>query len=87
MVRFRCHVGHAYSVMSLLAAQIQAREELLWTVVRTLEDEAVLTDCALKQGVPAQEQDGMRNQSRSNKLLALHIRDELALMPNDSQGR
>lgn len=81
MVRFRCHVGHAYSVMSLLAAQIQAREQLLWTVVRTLEDEAVLTECALQQDLPAPEQQDLRNQALANKKLALHIRDQLALMP------
>lgn len=87
MVRFRCHIGHAYSVMSLLAAQTQAREQLLWTVVRTLEDEAVLTESALKQGVPVLEQEGMHNQSTANKRLALRIRDELALIPHDSRGR
>lgn len=78
MVRFRCHVGHAYSVMSLLAMQVEAREKLLWTVIRTLEDEAVLTECALTRGLPVL--DAVRKQSVSNKQLALHIRDQLVLM-------
>lgn len=87
LVRFRCHIGHAYSVMSLLATQIQAREQLLWTVVRTLEDEAVLTECALKQELPLSDQKGMRNLAAANKKLALHIRDELALMPTRATDR
>lgn len=82
MVRFRCHVGHAYSVMSLLATQVEDREKLLWTVIRSLEDEAVLTECALTQNLPVDEQEGMRKQSAANKRLALLIRDQLVLTPS-----
>lgn len=85
IVRFRCHVGHAYSVMSLLAAQVEAREELLWTVVRSLEDESVLTECALKLELPPRDHEVMRKQADANKVLALHIRDQLILMPGSRE--
>ena len=43
MVRFRCHVGHAYEGESLLAEQGEALEAALWTSVRTFREKAVLT--------------------------------------------
>ncbi len=38
VIRFQCHVGHAYSPESLLEEQSQALEEALWTAYRALED-------------------------------------------------
>jgi two-component system chemotaxis response regulator CheB len=42
LVRFRCHVGHAYSIESLMAGQTDALELALWTAVRALEEKASL---------------------------------------------
>jgi two-component system chemotaxis response regulator CheB len=41
-LRFRCHVGHAYSGEVLLAEQNDALEAALWTAVRTYRDKSVL---------------------------------------------
>jgi two-component system, chemotaxis family, protein-glutamate methylesterase/glutaminase len=38
--RFACHVGHAYSLASLVEAQGQALEMVLWSAVRALEERA-----------------------------------------------
>lgn len=38
LLRFRCRVGHAYSVDSILAGQTEAVEEALWTALKTLEE-------------------------------------------------
>jgi two-component system chemotaxis response regulator CheB len=43
LIRFRCHVGHAYEGESLLAEQGEALEAALWTSVRTFREKAVLT--------------------------------------------
>jgi two-component system chemotaxis response regulator CheB len=43
LVRFRCHVGHAYDGEALLAEQGEALEAALWTSVRTFREKAVLT--------------------------------------------
>jgi two-component system chemotaxis response regulator CheB len=43
LVRFRCHVGHAYEGEALLAEQGEALEAALWTSVRTFREKAVLT--------------------------------------------
>lgn len=40
LLRFRCRVGHAYSVDSILAGQNEAVEEALWTALKTLEESA-----------------------------------------------
>ncbi|HLJ26515.1 MAG TPA: chemotaxis protein CheB [Candidatus Angelobacter sp.] len=40
--RFRCRVGHRYSIQSLLSADGEALEEALWAAVRALEGNADL---------------------------------------------
>ncbi|MFL5341818.1 MAG: chemotaxis protein CheB [Gemmataceae bacterium] len=43
LVRFRCHVGHAYYGEALLQEQTDALEAALWTAVRTFREKAVLS--------------------------------------------
>jgi two-component system chemotaxis response regulator CheB len=42
MLRFRCHVGHAYRAELLLSEQTEALEAALWTAVRTFREKSVL---------------------------------------------
>jgi two-component system chemotaxis response regulator CheB len=42
LVRFRCSVGHVFSIESLAAGQAHELEGALWTAVRALEDRAEL---------------------------------------------
>jgi len=44
LLRFRCHVGHAFGVDSLLAEQSESMEAALWASVRSLEESAQLAD-------------------------------------------
>ena len=41
--RFRCHTGHAYSPLALLAQQSEELEGALWRCVRMLTEKAVIT--------------------------------------------
>jgi two-component system chemotaxis response regulator CheB len=43
LVRYRCHVGHAYSADSMVGAQAAVLEAALWTAVRALEEKAQLS--------------------------------------------
>lgn len=38
LLRFRCHVGHAYTAQAMISEQAEALEAALWTAVRTLEE-------------------------------------------------
>ena len=42
MVRYRCHVGHAFTGDVLLAARTSEVERLLWSLMRSHEERAVL---------------------------------------------
>jgi len=54
LLRFRCRVGHAFSVESVLAEQSNALEEGLWVALKTLQESADfaqrLTQQARKRG-------------------------------------
>jgi two-component system chemotaxis response regulator CheB len=41
-LHFTCHVGHAFSPQSMVAAHSEAVERAMWTAARTLEDRATL---------------------------------------------
>ena len=41
-IRFRCHVGHAYTAETMEAGQAESVEANLWDVLRTLEERASL---------------------------------------------
>ena len=43
LLRFRCHVGHSFSMDGLAAAQTESLEAALWASVRALEESEALT--------------------------------------------
>ncbi|HZG40817.1 MAG TPA: chemotaxis protein CheB, partial [Nodosilinea sp.] len=43
ILRFRCHIGHAYSLDSLMTEQGATLERALWTAVRAIEEKAALS--------------------------------------------
>ncbi|MBW4563733.1 MAG: chemotaxis protein CheB [Mojavia pulchra JT2-VF2] len=44
LLRFKCHVGHAFGAETLLALQSEELEEALWTAVRALQEKAMLSE-------------------------------------------
>jgi two-component system chemotaxis response regulator CheB len=42
LLRFRCHIGHSYSLNSFIAGHNNAVETALWSAVRSLEEKAAL---------------------------------------------
>ncbi len=49
MLRFRCRVGHAFSVESVEGAQVEQLEDALWTALKTLEENASLSRSMAKR--------------------------------------
>ena len=49
LIRFRCRVGHAFSVESVLAAQTEQLENALWAALKTLEESASLSRSIAEQ--------------------------------------
>jgi two-component system chemotaxis response regulator CheB len=43
-LRYRCHVGHAYTGETLIASQANGLEEALWAAIRGFEENATLAD-------------------------------------------
>jgi two-component system chemotaxis response regulator CheB len=43
LLRFRCRVGHVYSVDSMIASQTDSVDRALWVALRSLEERAALT--------------------------------------------
>jgi two-component system chemotaxis response regulator CheB len=43
LVRYRCHVGHAYTADSMVGAQATVVEAAMWTAVRALQEKAELS--------------------------------------------
>jgi two-component system, chemotaxis family, protein-glutamate methylesterase/glutaminase len=43
LVRFRCHVGHSFSAVSVLTQQADDLERSLWTAVRALQERATMS--------------------------------------------
>lgn len=68
-LRYRCHVGHAYTAASLLADQTKKIEETMWTALRMFEERKnLLTTMAQeKKGV------GSRSARERAELSQVHI--------------
>ena len=65
LLRFRCHVGHAFSAESLLAEQSESLEAALWAALRALEEQAALHGrMARKAGL--RDQDVLAGRFRQN---------------------
>lgn len=58
LLRYRCHIGHAYSLDSLMSLHGENLERALWTAVRAMEERA-----ALSRRLMAQAYEQNRTQS------------------------
>jgi two-component system, chemotaxis family, protein-glutamate methylesterase/glutaminase len=68
ILRFRCHVGHAFSAESLSDGQTQMLEVALWSAVRALEEQMLLARRIVDRARGA-------NQTRAAKLFETRARE------------
>lgn len=60
ILRYRCHVGHAYSAEALSEGQAQMLEVALWSAVRALEEEMMLAKRIVKRARKSKHQRAVR---------------------------
>jgi two-component system, chemotaxis family, protein-glutamate methylesterase/glutaminase len=75
LLRYRCHVGHVYSLNSLLVEQTDGVEHALWSAVRALEEKA-----ALSRRMAAQAQQQNRRISEAQFLQRAQMAANNALL-------
>ena len=84
VIRFRCHVGHAYAPEVLLGAKTEELEAALWTCVRMLTEKATLTRQVARRSEQlgsARVADRVEEQAGVDERHARVIRDLLEAMP------
>ncbi|MVN21615.1 chemotaxis protein CheB [Mucilaginibacter arboris] len=79
-LRFRCHVGHAYTSATLLAEQTKKMEETMWTALRMFEERKNLLTTMAK----GQKGAALQSSLERAKLSEVHIgRIKAILLAND----
>jgi two-component system chemotaxis response regulator CheB len=56
-LRYRCHVGHAYTAETLVAAQSSGLEDALWAAIRAFEENAKLAARMVERARTAKDED------------------------------
>jgi two-component system chemotaxis response regulator CheB len=84
LVRYRCRVGHAYSLNSIADGQAEALETALWTAVKTLEESVTLSRRLCKRAAEknmnflVKRYDDQIAQSQQQLKLLHQVIDEMA---------
>jgi two-component system chemotaxis response regulator CheB len=76
LVRFRCHVGHSFSVDSMLELQSDSVETALWTALRVLEERGQL----MRRLGERQGERGNEISARSFRRRAEEVGDRAAIL-------
>lgn len=72
--RFRCHTGHSFTALSLLASQSEKIEETLWMSLRMFEERKNLLNSMAKRGVSGKSdlmQRGKETQAHIERIKAM----------------
>lgn len=83
IVRFRCHTGHAYSGESLANGTDEKIDDLLWRLLRALDERTLIllrSAASAKPAASSQEIEGLQQQIRANRKRGDLIRE--LLMPD-----
>ncbi len=67
LVRFRCRVGHGYTMASLAEDQTDAVENALWAAMRALEEKAALSTRMSEATLDSRSAMRLREQAQDNR--------------------
>jgi two-component system, chemotaxis family, protein-glutamate methylesterase/glutaminase len=94
VLRFRCHVGHAYSAETFLAEQTDSVEEALWVALRVLEDNISLTQRMAERAsthnrprAASRFADQIANAQSKAKLLRDILKSHALALPEDDSNK
>jgi two-component system chemotaxis response regulator CheB len=82
--RYRCHTGHAYSGLSLLASQSEKIEEMLWISLRMFEERKNLLATMARDSATATLRSNNRRQAKETQGYIERIRAMLLDPRSDS---
>jgi two-component system chemotaxis response regulator CheB len=68
LIRFRCHVGHAYSPQSIQTEQARSLEAALWSALRSLEERAGLFERMAGRSKPTSPEMATRFDRRAREV-------------------
>ncbi|HSS40821.1 MAG TPA: chemotaxis protein CheB [Polyangia bacterium] len=88
--RFRCHVGHAYSLPAVAAAQDEHVEHAIWAAVRALEESAKLAQrlaATSSRNLRRRFEERAESQEAQARLIRNALLDETMLMGPPGQAR
>lgn len=80
--RFRCHTGHAYTSITLLAEQNRKIEETMWTALRMFEERKNLLTTMAKEGTGSIA----RSAKERAELSDIHIQRIRRMLQADNKG-
>jgi two-component system chemotaxis response regulator CheB len=81
-LRYRCHIGHAYSVLSLESAQNEAAEQALWAGVRALRERELL----MRRAAEIARSLGDETQARAGFEQADRVREQVRALMQFTEG-
>lgn len=77
LVRFRCRVGHSYTMASLAEEQVRETENALWAAMRALEEKAALATRIAESTRDFRSSERLREQAQADRGYAETIRKML----------
>lgn len=80
VLRFRCHVGHAYTAETLVAGQSSGLEDALWAAVRAFEENAKLATRMAGRARGLEDAEGERRFARRAETAERHADEVRALL-------
>ena len=79
--RFRCHTGHAYTLLNLQHAQSDRTDEALWNGYRALQEKEMLLDALADHTESRDDVEALREQARSAGRYAQSLRALIESVP------
>lgn len=93
LLRYRCHVGHAYTAAAMLHAQTTSAEEMLWSLMRVHQERAALArrmaqeERAQFREIRADElQERARGYDEDAAIVRGLLRDHMAMINTSDPG-